>query len=1280
MSLSSIGPDTTHTAVSAEAKQPLRDMSAWVDATTDPSELALGVPGFGYADLYDPAKLAELHQLFDARFRDRDPEAWASFDAYRQSKGEGMSPQAVSDALLAAAPHVSHFVAELFGVSGEIGRISSEVARREPLWAFKKDFVKKRLFKAGAGDAFRALVGASGEASEIAARAAKLSLVAAGMDAAPSDEELATAEATRRLVELDDVARKAAKAGGAQWTPELHALAARVRAGLASDAAVAGALGDTLAVAGDAASDAEDAAVASIALDALEAHLAARRADHHDPAHRWPSLRAPKSVEPMQLVKLRRPDPAMPELFVGPADERRARDGFALTDRRAGAREVEAEVDYCLLCHDRDKDSCSKGLREPKTGAIKKNGLGVKLDGCPLGEKISEMHSMRGQGDVLAALSLVCIDNPMLPGTGHRICNDCMKACVFQKQEPVNIPQVETSVLTDVLALPFGLEIYGFLTRWNPLNVARPHDQPYNGKNVLVVGLGPAGYTLSHHLAGEGFGVVAIDGLKIEPLPVELTGDETRPPRPVRDFQKLYQELDERILLGFGGVSEYGITVRWDKNFLTVLYVTLARRRNFKAIGGVRFGGAVELDDAWQLGFDHVAIAAGAGRPTLINIKNNLARGIRKASDFLMALQLTGAYKRTALANLQVRLPAVVIGGGLTAIDTATELIAYYPIQVEKTAELVAELVSTHGDKAIVDLFDDEERAFVAEQLGHAALVREERRKAADEGREPDFQPLIELWGGVSIAYRKRLVDSPAYRLNHEEVEKSLEEGVRYLENLSPVEAVLDEREAVKAMRFVRQVQGEDGKWRDGEETVELPARTVCVAAGTQPNVTYEREHPGSFAFDKWGQYFQAHEAFVEDDGKLVVRPVDDPKKGYFTSYDDGVHAVSFYGDNHPYYAGSVVKAMASAKDAYPSVRALFRLELAKLDHGPAAQAERDEARRRVFERVEEELTAVVHEVNRLTPTIVEVIVKAPLAARKFQPGQFYRLQNFEVNAPFVEGKRLATEGLALTGAWVDKEKGLLSTIALEMGVSSRLLATLRVGEKVIMMGPTGAPTEIPSGETVLLAGGGLGNAVLFSIARALRAKGDRVVYFAGYKKGEDLFKQEEIEIATDQVIWCTDSGVEITPTRPHDRHFRGNIVQAMVAYGKREIGGEILKLSEVNRIIAIGSDRMMNAVRDARHGVLAPLLDPKHLGIASINSPMQCMMKEVCAQCLQRHVDPKTGKEHFVFTCYNQDQEIDAVDFDNLRARLRANSVQEKATNAKLDLLFARHPELRRV
>jgi NADPH-dependent glutamate synthase beta subunit-like oxidoreductase len=119
-------------------------------------------------------------------------------------------------------------------------------------------------------------------------------------------------------------------------------------------------------------------------------------------------------------------------------------------------------------------------------------------------------------------------------------------------------------------------------------------------------------------------------------------------------------------------VAEYGITVRWDKNFLKVIDLTLLRRQSFRVFGGVRFGGTLTVDQAFEAGFDHISLCAGAGRPTVLDMPNGLAKGVRQASAFLMALQLTGAAKTDSIANLQLRLPVVVIGGGLTAIDTAT--------------------------------------------------------------------------------------------------------------------------------------------------------------------------------------------------------------------------------------------------------------------------------------------------------------------------------------------------------------------------------------------------------------------------------------------------------------------------------------------------------------------------------------------------------------------------------------------------------------------------------
>ncbi|HEY0840557.1 MAG TPA: pyridine nucleotide-disulfide oxidoreductase, partial [Vulgatibacter sp.] len=374
---------------------------------------------------------------------------------------------------------------------------------------------------------------------------------------------------------------------------------------------------------------------------------------------------------------------------------------------------------------------------------------------------------------------------------------------------------------------------------------------------------------------------------------------------------------------------------------------------------------------------------------------------------------------------------------------------------------------------------------------------------------------------------------------------------------------------------------------------------------------------------------------------------------------------VSFYGDNHPQYAGSVVKAMASAKDGHRFVVDLFASEIAALR--PEEQPLRDHAWDAFRARIDDALRARVVEVKRLKPTIVEVIVRAPLAAAHFEPGQFYRLQAFESLAPMVLGTRLLTEGLALTGAWVDKEQGLLSLIVLEMGGSSRMVAALRPGEEVVCMGPTGAPTEIPSGETVLLAGGGLGNAVLFSIAKALKENGNRVLYFAGYRNPEDLFKQDEIEAATDQVVWATDREPSIAPRRPQDRSFVGNICLAMMAHAEGRLGEQVVPITDVDRIICIGSDRMMAAVKALRKGALAPYLKESHRAIGSINSPMQCMMKEICAQCLQRQVGPD-GKERIVFTCMNQDQKLDEVDFPFLASRLRTNSVQEKLANLWLD------------
>jgi len=1231
------------------------DMTMTDNNSIGSRDFALGVPGFNYSDLFDAARLKDLADAFYAEVAEKEPVLHEALTKYITTRGEGIERRAESTILTDSAPYLSDFIARLFGISDVRTSVEKAVLIQNPIWQYKF-FVQRRATKTFKADAISQF-----NENELWEAVRELRNCAFDQTLV-HDEELSIATMTALLVRAEeDLTKEIELDAGTKRTIEKIQSAykdlsekpfGRLFSGFVLEIE---SVGDLLTV--------------KAALRLIEAWSACA---FFNKSKRWHSFRTPHPLDYQNLVHLIHPDPAMPNKMRGEAALMRKRDGFKLTDDRGTMRDALYEIDYCMICHEREKDACSTGLREAD-GTAKRNPLGIKTEGCPLDERISEMHMLKKQGDPIGSLAIVAIDNPMCAGTGHRICNDCMKGCIFQKQEPVNIPLAETASLTDVLKMPYGFEIYSLLTRWNPLNAKRPYALPYNGKNVMVVGLGPAGYTLSHYLLNEGFGVVGLDGLKIEPLPADWTGNcGTTVPKAIKDIGEVTEELDERILSGFGGVSEYGITVRWDKNFLTMIQLMLTRRKRFRAYGGVRFGGTLTIEDAWDFGFDHIAIATGAGRPTIVPMKNNLIRGIRQASDFLMALQLTGAFKKDTLSNLQVRLPAVVIGGGLTGIDTATEIFAYYPVQVEKMLGKYEQVVEEFGEEKIFAAYDAEELAIFKEFIEHGRAVRAERARAAAAGEEPDLVSLVQGWGGVSLVYRKRLQDSPAYRLNHEEVQKALEEGINIVECMSPTAAVPDEFGAVKAIIFERlEYIAESGKFEKTGTTFELPARTVCVAAGTSPNVIYEKEKPGTFKMDEWRQFFQPFRVERGPDGTLHTVEAAKGETGFFTSYEHNGKFISYYGDNHPKYAGNVVKAMASAKHGYERVAEIFADELAA--RGTLPQIERDRIYDDLTAKLDEELRAYVVKVERLTPTIVDVVVKAPLQARKFEPGQFYRLQNFETTAPVIDGKRLMMEGLALTGAWVDEEKGLLSMIVLEMGTSSRMCQLLKEGEEVLVMGPTGTPTEITENETVLLAGGGLGNAVLFSIARALRAKNNKVIYFAGYKNGDDLFKREEIEDATDQVIWATDWGTEIVPQRPQDAHFRGNIVQAMIAYAEGKLGEKTVDLKDVDRIIAIGSDRMMNGVREARHTSLKPYLKEHHVAIGSINSPMQCMMKEVCAQCLQRHVNPHTGEEFFVFSCFNQDQHLDFVDFKNLNDRLKANSIQEKLTNIWLDRTFGR-------
>src|SRR5579862_4115743 len=742
--------------------------------------------GFAFEDLYSRESLVRLDAAFCHSLQAADAGLLRQLLEARKDPS-ALARKQQSELMIAIAPHLEDFIGELFGIVAEVRALQAKHDALALLYALKRKFVQKKAI--------------SGMTAE------KAALIHGGALGAELESLFGEPLTEQSFVEhvshwLENEAEHARQLQIAQ----------------------------------------QYAAWAALAPAGRHKHL-------HGVLFKVPHKLDMEHLVPVRTIQIN----GVAELTL-PESHWRHREGFKLTDAGMNLTAALDQAQYCIKCHNQGKDSCSTGLKE-KDGGFKSTVFGITLAGCPLDEKISEMNLVKQDGNSIGALAIVTIDNPMAAATGHRICNDCMKSCIFQKQDPVDIPQVETRTLKDVLELPWGFEIYSLLTRWNPLNFARPVPKPSTGYKVLVVGLGPAGFTLSHHLMNDGHVVAAVDGLKIEPLPESISGvtplGERVPFRPIRDVNDLYESLDDRVMAGFGGVAEYGITVRWNKNFLKIIRLLLERREEFRMFGGVRFGGTLTVDDAFGLGFDHVALCAGAGKPTVIPMKNGLVRGVRQASDFLMALQLTGAAKASSLANLQLRMPIVVIGGGLTAIDTGTESMAYYVVQVDKFLERYEALAEEKGEAEVRAGWSVEECQTSDEFLSHARAIRAERAAASKAGRKPNLIGLLNSWGGVTIAYRRRMIDSPSYTLNHEEVWKALEEGIRFAECLSPESVEVDSFGHAAALHVLRrQFDTPTGKISATGDPVRLPAKSILVAAGTQPNTVLGREDPENVFLD----------------------------------------------------------------------------------------------------------------------------------------------------------------------------------------------------------------------------------------------------------------------------------------------------------------------------------------------------------------------------------------------------------------------------------------------
>src|SRR5439155_417193 len=410
----------------------LRPMERALFANPETPDLQLGIPGFRSADLHDTRRLADLTRAFADFRQEADSALFARYRAHREGSVPLRGPEE-SALLLETGAQVSRFLGRLFGVERDLEGLREAAGREAPLFRVKRDFVQRRVFRKGPKDRPRA-----SDFSALDAEVRPLLAAAARRDPRASfardDAELLVAIVIETLLEAES-----AQPGSPQllaW----HDLCGALHRGLA-DAGLPGAK-----YAG------EDVGLARKLLDLFDRWLYALSLQEERPD--WVFLRLPRPLDFQQLVPLRRPRADRPEILAGHEEHQRRRDGFRLTDPRMSAREVRSEIDYCIYCHEREKDSCAKGFAEK--------------------------------------------DSPRY--------------------------------------------------RKNPLRFERQHPRPYSGVNVLVVGMGPAGYTLAHHLLNEGFGVVGIDGLKIEPIAEHLIAG------PIERIDDAFgAALDERVTSGFGG-------------------------------------------------------------------------------------------------------------------------------------------------------------------------------------------------------------------------------------------------------------------------------------------------------------------------------------------------------------------------------------------------------------------------------------------------------------------------------------------------------------------------------------------------------------------------------------------------------------------------------------------------------------------------------------------------------------------------------------------------------
>jgi ferredoxin/flavodoxin---NADP+ reductase len=260
-------------------------------------------------------------------------------------------------------------------------------------------------------------------------------------------------------------------------------------------------------------------------------------------------------------------------------------------------------------------------------------------------------------------------------------------------------------------------------------------------------------------------------------------------------------------------------------------------------------------------------------------------------------------------------------------------------------------------------------------------------------------------------------------------------------------------------------------------------------------------------------------------------------------------------------------------------------------------------------------------EKEQLNSVTKKVVIYAPDIAAKAKAGQFVI---FKVHHD--------SERIPLTLSSWDAEKGTISHIFQEVGYSTIELGHLPVGKRILnVAGPLGNPSEIKNYGTAVVVCGGLGTAVAYPVAKALKEAGNKVISIVGARNKELFILEDEMKAVSNEIYFTTDDGSN------GNKGFVSEVLKGLIA-----------KNVQIDIVFAIGPPIMMS--------VIADLTRPYAIKtIASLN-PIMVDGMGMCGAC-RVSIGDKTK-----FACVDG-PEFDAhqVNFKELMQRLKSYCTEEK-------------------